>query len=393
MFSRDKFRALISRGEDGQIVILAAFTMVVVFGFAALAVDIGSLTHERRDLQNAADAMALAGGSQLTTTSAGNSPAQAEAMKWADKNGLSTTEKANAQISFNQTCSGANKPNIITVRLERSKQTFLASVIGIDTMSTSVCATARRFSSAGGAGVAPFGVENDCIYGPDETSGNGDDWSEPGDWIIIKYDSSAGNDGDENGCGANVGNFWLLAIDAPGGGDNCGSPIPADSEERQLKEAICFGAITPLCTPAAVVEGEECETTVDTQTGNVNSIKDSLNYVVNNAPENCDTIDEIVVGGELVDACNPFLEDYQGTVSLVKIIPVLDGLFPDAKGKENVDIVDFIIVVIDPTFIAANCTGNNCDIRALYVEYAINPQALRKALDATSANNFTSLID
>src|SRR5688572_19750017 len=99
MFSRDKFRALISRGEDGQIVILAAFTMVVVFGFAALAVDIGSLTHERRDLQNAADAMALAGGSQLTTTSAGNSPAQAEAMKWADKNGLSTTEKANAQIS------------------------------------------------------------------------------------------------------------------------------------------------------------------------------------------------------------------------------------------------------------------------------------------------------
>src|SRR5688572_9521346 len=139
---RDRFRSLVSGREEGQIVILAAFTMVVVIGFAALAIDIGSLTYERRDLQNAADAMALAGGSQLTTTTAGNASAQAEALKWADKNGLSTAEKANAEFDFSRTCGGDDEPNIITVRLERSKQTFLASVIGIDTLSTSVCATA-----------------------------------------------------------------------------------------------------------------------------------------------------------------------------------------------------------------------------------------------------------
>jgi len=392
MFSREKLRAVLSRGEDGQIVILAAFTMVVVIGFAALAIDIGSLTRERRDLQNAADAMALAGGSQLTTTTSGNAAAQAIAEDWAELNGLSAAERASAEFNFATTCSGASAPNIITVRLERSKPTFLAGVLGIDSMETSVCATARRFSSGGGTGVAPFGVEDDCIYGPDETPGNGDDWSEPGDWIIIKYDSKD-NEGDANGCGHNTGNFWLLGIDSPGAGPNCGSPEPADSELRKLKEAICFGAITPLCTPAAAALGEDCETTVDTQTGNVTSIKSSLDYVIDNVPDNCDTIAEIVVDGELTDDCNPFLPGYEGTVSLVKIIPVLDGLFPDANGKSNVGIVDFLIVVIDPTFVGSNCTGSNCDIRALYLEYAINPRSLRKALDENSVNNFTALIN
>ncbi len=385
---RDRFRSLISGREEGQIVILAAFTMVVVIGFAALAIDIGSLTYERRDLQNGADAMALAGGSQLTVGTTGNSAADTVARSWATKNNVDNAEITS--ITFNQTCSGANEPNIITVRLRRSKQTFLASVIGIDTMSTSVCATARRFSQGGGAGVAPFGVENDCIYGPDETPGNGDDWSEPGDWITIKYDSQDGNDA--NGCGANTGNFWLLGIDVPGTGNPCGSPEPADDELRKLREAICFGALTPLCTPEAVTEGEECETTVETQTGNVISIKDSLNYVITNAPENCDTIAEIVVAGKLVDDCNPFLPGYDD-VSLVKIIPVLDGLYPDANGHKTVNIVDFLIVVIDPTFVAANCTGSKCDIKALYLEYAINPQALRKVLDENSVNNFTALIN
>jgi len=391
---RERFRKVAANDECGQIIILAAFTMVVVLGFAALAIDIGSLTHERRDLQNSADAMALAGGSQLTTSATGNTAADSLARTWATKNNVNSSEIES--ITFNQTCSGDNAPNIITVRLERTKGTLLAGVMGIDSMETAVCATARRFSSSGSIGMAPFGVEDDCVFGPDATPNTGDDLVDPGEMLTIKYDSQ--ND-DGEPCGSNTGNFWTLAIDGSGAGENCGSPEPAATDERKLKEAICFGAITPLCTPAGVAEGEDCETNVDTQTGNqVGGISSSVQFLVNNVPDACDTMAEIVelVGTDytLTDECNPFLSGYEG-VSLVKMIPVLNGLFPDANGHSNVPIVNFLIVVIDPAQVTDSqwCKGNDCDLQAKLVEIGANPKAFRGTLNSDSSNNFTALID
>ena len=40
--------------EFGQGLVLGALAMVVILGFAAIAVDVGLFLHERRDLQNAA---------------------------------------------------------------------------------------------------------------------------------------------------------------------------------------------------------------------------------------------------------------------------------------------------------------------------------------------------
>lgn len=48
------------REEDGAIAILTAVLLVAVFGFAAISVDVGALYEERRQLQNGADAAALA---------------------------------------------------------------------------------------------------------------------------------------------------------------------------------------------------------------------------------------------------------------------------------------------------------------------------------------------
>ena len=71
--------------EFGQGLVLGALAMVVILGFAAMAIDVGVFLHERRDLQNAADAAALAGAAELP-----ESPAEAEAKahEWADKNGI-----------------------------------------------------------------------------------------------------------------------------------------------------------------------------------------------------------------------------------------------------------------------------------------------------------------
>ena len=49
------------RNESGQAMVFVALFLVVLMGFAALAVDVGAMTVQRSKLQNAADAAALAG--------------------------------------------------------------------------------------------------------------------------------------------------------------------------------------------------------------------------------------------------------------------------------------------------------------------------------------------
>lgn len=48
------------REEEGAIAILTAVLLVAVFGFAAISIDVGALYEERRQLQNGADAAAMA---------------------------------------------------------------------------------------------------------------------------------------------------------------------------------------------------------------------------------------------------------------------------------------------------------------------------------------------
>lgn len=48
------------RAEDGVVAVLVAILAVALFGFGALVIDVGALYHERRQLQNGADAGALA---------------------------------------------------------------------------------------------------------------------------------------------------------------------------------------------------------------------------------------------------------------------------------------------------------------------------------------------
>jgi hypothetical protein len=395
-----------TNGESGQIVILTAFVMVAVLAFAGLAIDGGFMMQERRNMQNAADAMALAGASQIKAdgSAVSKSAARAEALKWADNNGLTPEERAAAQIVFDESCPDRDGnvesiANSITVRIQRTETAFLmqavADLLNEGELNTTVgaCATAAGFSLGGSVGAAPFGVDQKCVYGDDAIPETNDtNEKHPGDTITIKYDSQT-----ENGavCDAGSGNFWLLAIDDSGAGEPCGSPVPAEDEERKLREAICFGAITPLCTPGAIEEGETCEASVDTQTGNVASIKSSLNYVLDNVPSECDTMAEIIGSTApyaVTDICNPFLPGYSADVSLVKLIPVLDKL-AGANGKTNLDIVNFLIVVIDPVQMSdADWCKSGCEISAKIVGITVNPNALRRALDDSSTNNFIVLV-
>lgn len=49
------------RNESGQTMVLVALMIFVLLGFGALAIDVGAMTYQRSNLQNAADSAALAG--------------------------------------------------------------------------------------------------------------------------------------------------------------------------------------------------------------------------------------------------------------------------------------------------------------------------------------------
>jgi hypothetical protein len=354
--------------------------MVVVLGFAALAIDIGFFAHTKRELQNDADAMALAGAQEIPDQGLANS----KALEWGTNNGVQQSEVVS--VRFGTTCSEASEPNTITVRLQRSQPTFLARVLGITSGTMRACATAGRFSVDRFIGASPWGIEDNCIWGADGQRGGGDDIT-LGETITLKYD--ADNSGGE--CDAHTGNFGALAIDLTGA-TPCGDE-PGESTLRKYGDAICWGAITPL----HVHEGGTCDTDpggcVRTETGNViGPTKQSVNYLFDHVSTWCDTWGEIVVNGKLTAECNPLSKFYVGGPSIVKLIPVLDGLW-GATGSSHVPIVDFVFVVLEPPPPGNWCSGNDCHITARFVERAAVPAGTKGPLDPESLITTVALVE
>jgi len=157
------------KSEDGQILIVAAAGLVMMLTFAALAIDIGFLARARRDAQNDADAMALAGARELPN----QANADAIAMQWATKNNVTVPDVES--VAFGQRCDGsASGYDTITVHLKRNQGTFLASVIGVSSNTLRVCATARVGVGLGGDDLLPFGfLEEDPYPGPNPEDSQG----------------------------------------------------------------------------------------------------------------------------------------------------------------------------------------------------------------------------
>ncbi len=115
------------RDEKGQMVLLVAGGMIVVLGFAALAIDLGFMTNSRRSAQNDADSMALAAVQELArrglSVTDREASATTEADVWAVKNDVDSSEILS--YTFGETCDGTAVADTISVRLQRTQTTFL----------------------------------------------------------------------------------------------------------------------------------------------------------------------------------------------------------------------------------------------------------------------------
>lgn len=176
------------RRERGQMLVLAAAAMVAVLGIAALSIDVGSLAHERQNVQNATDAAALAGAQllpdyatnadsaarQYATTNDANlnssntsvtfrcligavngSPRLSDVPAACDpKNDASWTTTGDVSIS---PCIPANgdKCNVIVVSASSTVNFSLARVLGIKTGSTGNVTSAACRGACGGPPTSP----------------------------------------------------------------------------------------------------------------------------------------------------------------------------------------------------------------------------------------------
>lgn len=144
------------RQECGQGLVLGTLAMIVILGFAALAIDVGMFLHERREMQKAVDAAALAGAQKLPDSW---TEAEVDAHEWLGKNDVDGTNGDTVEISFTCTseyeiaCDPAtNRWDTIVVRAERNVPFHFAPVLGLDNLPVSASAAGCR----GLCGETPF---------------------------------------------------------------------------------------------------------------------------------------------------------------------------------------------------------------------------------------------
>jgi len=159
--------------ESGQAIIVAAFSMIAVIAILGLAIDIGHFRYAKRNLQIAADSVALASALEVRVCGGTAScPAmQAAAQDALVENGISATSVLtncsgapgsgltiminNAPCALGASDPNAGKLNYVEAIASQQLQTYFGGVIGFGHVLISARAEAER------------GLGGPCIYALD----------------------------------------------------------------------------------------------------------------------------------------------------------------------------------------------------------------------------------
>lgn len=170
----------ILKEETGQAMVLFAVAAVVLFGMAGFAIDIGKVAMQKSEMQNAADAAALAGAQDLLDSGAENT-----AQVYAELNGVSE-----ADIEINPT---NTDPKKIEVVCTRTIQYSFARILGFTDTTVETRAVAGLSGVNSVTGAVPLGVESQTL--------------EYGETYLLKNNA---------GSGQHQGNFGCLAFGGNG---------------------------------------------------------------------------------------------------------------------------------------------------------------------------------
>jgi Flp pilus assembly protein TadG len=184
--------------QRGQILVLFCIASVVLMGFLALAVDIGLLWNERRAMQTAADAAAVAAAAALTdgdnVTTAGINAATLNSF-------INGSDNVTVTIN-NPPLSGAYSGNAAYVEaiVDQPQPTYFLRALGYTTVDVSTRAVSGEISGPA------------CIYALDPTDSN-------------TFSESGGSSKVVANCGLLVKSDNTSGLDVTGGGELSASSI------------------------------------------------------------------------------------------------------------------------------------------------------------------------
>lgn len=134
-FFRIKISGLFNRikkEESGAIVVIVALAMVVILGFAALVIDVGRISLEKQELQNAIDAACLAGAQELPNTAT----AKVTAYHFIELNGYQDSDILEPTFT--------NSNNTISITGSKNVEYTFAKILGFDSTTVQPDASATK---------------------------------------------------------------------------------------------------------------------------------------------------------------------------------------------------------------------------------------------------------
>lgn len=200
--------------EDGAVLVFVALILVVIIGFGAIAVDAGALYQEHRELQNGADAAALAiaqscaQGETLLDCAGGMGDPDVLAEYYADPNAEDDTSQAVVDLSqWSSNTVTVDTTVIDPSQAEEGQLTMsFARVFGVESASTRARARAKWGSPVfGSLGTLPL-VISACEYDLATGGSGGGDATSP--WTTAvngTYDWLTFHDGQADECAAQAG--------------------------------------------------------------------------------------------------------------------------------------------------------------------------------------------
>ncbi|MFS2089562.1 pilus assembly protein TadG-related protein [Paenarthrobacter nicotinovorans] len=243
--------------ESGASSVIVAVLMVVLLGFAALAVDVGAIYAEKAQLQNGADAAALAiatdcaGGSCGSSTSTGN--------QFANSNANDNT--SGAVVTFPAATTVRVVTNARDTAGQNSLSLFFAQSMGFDTASVDASAEAS-WGAPSSATTLPWTV-SECVFkkylSPAQLASLNSTGTFSGDpvptHVTLRYDTNAPAVG---GCvaqnGYQPGGFgWLETTSACSTDINIGAVVQGQPGNHFPNAATCNTVLAHIMDEPALI--------------------------------------------------------------------------------------------------------------------------------------------
>ncbi len=373
------------RAERGQVIFLTALLLPVLLGLTAIAVDVVGYADDKRNLQNAADAIALAAARDMCTPNPADCSNTSTALSAANAYAVSNNlDPSTMTVQF----LGGNTAPKVRVTITHPHSFSFMRILGVNSKDVSVVAASTKVSPGGIPGVVPFGVTQATINA-----------AVPGTDVVLKYDASGGSVS---------GNFGAIDVDGTGSPPYTadlqhGSPSTTCSQPMAgCNSTVCPGNFpSPCAENAPSCTGPVCSS----EPGNkIGPTRTGIDYRMNNTSAGCQTFAQVFTAGGgapgnyvLNPDCNPWgagacpVPDTGAPCSRrVIVVPIIDGF---SNGKKPITILGFALFFLEGYANGSSCTGNNCQVLGRFVKADVTMNALAGAYDPNSSTHFERLTE